>query len=475
MSLEKTLSSTSSVKDEDSRKTTPALSPSISINGSPVKDIDKLTKEFSLDLKQKCELEEITELKPTINSDIPIQTVIKAEQGDSKELSSQLKDTLVSETSTSSNRISSAADEKSNINSTLVTNKSEGTSLQAVTVTATIESTATTTSAPKASDVHKSSNVTVVDSASTVDFKEMESKVTQDRSETPDTELIRSRMMPMRTSYIGAGDSSRSDTPDSRLDDIEDDTPYSPVSVTSSFSPPPELMVAGHDTGDHTALDNMTTSIIGSDMSASVMMSSFYGTLPGSEDNEGNIAFEKALDEHRSVRGNDLLTDNATASSTSINTLPKDANGNANIRHNLNEQESAFIGQSDVNMTSTVPNDPIKDWGKPLGLPPPPSPKNKRILVWNPVEEWGRPLGLPSPVPLMDNMDDTCTDNINVELTPINDKLTPRKSAKKDVSGKLAKPSLRMSSDFSSAKTLFVELRSVSKYQRISFILFLFL
>uniref|UniRef100_A0A8D8UBL5 Microtubule-associated protein futsch n=1 Tax=Cacopsylla melanoneura TaxID=428564 RepID=A0A8D8UBL5_9HEMI len=475
MSLEKTLSSTSSMKDEDSRKTTPALSPSISINGSPVKDIDKLTKEFSLDLKQKSDLEETIEIKPTINGNVAI--VNGSELDDDKEISSQLTDALVSGTSPSSSRKSSTADDKPKMNDTYVTKKSnEKTSLQTVTVTATIESAPiTTTSAPKASDVNKSSNVTVVDSASPAKSdtgSKVESKTEEldtnlndaiaiDTQETPDPELIRSRMMPMRTSYIGAGDSSRSDTPDSRLDDIEDDTPYSPVSVTSSYSPPPEMM-SGRDTVDHTVLDNMTTSVIDHDMSASIMMSSFYGTLPGSEDNEGNIAFERALDEHRSVRGNDLLTDNASATTTttSVTTLVRDANGNANIRHNVNEQESAFIGQSDPpTVTSTVPNDPIKDWGKPLGLPPPPSPKNtikdwgkplglppppspknKRILVWNPVEEWGRPLGLPSPVPLVDNMDDTCADNINVELTPINDKLTPRKSAKKDVSGKTKRP-----------------------------------
>ncbi|KAI5722692.1 hypothetical protein M8J76_012161 [Diaphorina citri] len=478
-SLEKTLSSTSSVKDEDSRKTTPALSPSISINGSPVKDIDKLTKEFSIELKLKDELETV-EIKPLMNGDVLLNGV-KAEVDGSKEASSQLKDVIASEKSPSSSGKASTPDGKEpKIDATVVVSKKsdEVPSSHTVTVTATIESppgqmdksipsdgtdTKETSSSasseqtkqtsPKAtgasssdkteekvkSDDSKNGNSEVETKELDSTAKEVFQKVTQERSETPDAELIRSRMMPMRTSYIGAGDSSsRSETPDSRLDDIEDDTPYSPVSVTSSFSPPPE-MILGHDQTVDNVLDNMTTSVINPDMSASVMMSSFYGTLPGSEDNEGNIAFERALDEHRSVRGNDLLTDNAT-SVTSINTVPKDTNGNANIRQNLNEQESAFIGQSLATTQSTVSNDPIKDWGKPLGLPPPPSPKNKRILVWNPVEEWGRPLGLPSPVPLVDNTDDTCADNINVELTPINDKLTPRKTGKKDISGKPKRP-----------------------------------
>lgn len=466
LSVEKTLSSTSSVKDEDSKKTTPAISPSISINGSPVKDIDKLTKEFSV--------EKLDETKPFSNGDVLLNG-IKNETDENKEPLSSLK-SAVAEGSPSSSRKSSKADVKELGLHSNVTNESNKTSSShTVTVTATIESspcqleqtietkvfetipsgangvlTKQTTS--HVTD-HSSSDKTVTVVKSDIDSKNGNLEIVtkevisvvkekEDRTETPDAEMIRSRMMPMRTSYIGAGDSSRSETPDSRLDDLEDDAPMSPVSVTSSFSPPPELMLGVQV--DNTVLDNMTTSVI-DPMSASVMMSSFYGTLPGSDDNE-NIAFQRALDEHRSVRGNDPLTDNVmstsmtTSMTTSINTMPRDTNGNANIRHNLNEQESAFIGQSLTTTQSTVPNDPIKDWGKPLGLPPPPSPQNKRILVWNPVEEWGRPLGLPSPVPLADSMDETCPDNINVELTPINDKLTPRKTGKKDISGKPKRP-----------------------------------
>ncbi|CAH1404577.1 unnamed protein product [Nezara viridula] len=66
----------------------------------------------------------------------------------------------------------------------------------------------------------------------------------------------------------------------------------------------------------------------------------------------------------------------------------------------------------------TLPKDPIEKWGKPLGLPPPPSGKD----YWSPFKEWGRPLHLPSPAPAPAEND--------TEDTSGSAKTTPKKVAK---------------------------------------------
>jgi hypothetical protein len=86
--------------------------------------------------------------------------------------------------------------------------------------------------------------------------------------------------------------------------------------------------------------------------------------------------------------------------------------------------------------------DPIGDWGKPLGLPLTDDASDfNGLLLWNPIESWGKPYGLPSPGPpppsSLETQNRASNGDIELNLTPINNKTTPKKSTnKKSSSGK---------------------------------------
>lgn len=93
-----------------------------------------------------------------------------------------------------------------------------------------------------------------------------------------------------------------------------------------------------------------------------------------------------------------------------------------------NEKDEELFSSTDVQ------KDPIHDWGKPLGLP---AARNiDSSYSWNPLENWGKPLGLPSPgptLPFSSTQHRESNGDIEISLTPINPKGTPKKISKKIV------------------------------------------
>ncbi|XP_065224553.1 microtubule-associated protein futsch [Planococcus citri] len=111
---------------------------------------------------------------------------------------------------------------------------------------------------------------------------------------------------------------------------------------------------------------------------SSSMTQSFYGTYPDDEDDE--------------------------------NDLPEDSRG---------PSVSSTMTQPTQDPATGDKKDPIKDWGRPLGLP---NVRNvNKFLIWNPIEEWGRPLGLPMPAPPPSSVQDRESNgDIEINLAPIN-------------------------------------------------------
>nr|XP_018905102.1 PREDICTED: microtubule-associated protein futsch-like [Bemisia tabaci]XP_018905111.1 PREDICTED: microtubule-associated protein futsch-like [Bemisia tabaci] len=200
------------------------------------------------------------------------------------------------------------------------------------------------------------------------------------------------------------------------------------------------------------------------------------------------IDFDKAMKEHKSKRGEELgsyMTFSSGGHTETSSSRPEHlsddiGNGNISVDNNINRSiplehtDSTFttVSQGTTTSTHTISQsiypaethshttsstshdndkDPIGGWGKPLGLPPPPNNinnQNKRILIWNPVEEWGKPLGLPSPAPPPGKEDSN--GDIQVDLTPLSNKTTPKKAEKKSsdkntATGSIGKESKRRS------------------------------
>ncbi|KAK3911697.1 Microtubule-associated protein futsch, partial [Frankliniella fusca] len=103
--------------------------------------------------------------------------------------------------------------------------------------------------------------------------------------------------------------------------------------------------------------DVMTTSVIGSLTSADV------------------AGFDQAVEEHRTARGSDLTrsTDNIQSSLKEVSTDPKAPVMTATASEAKEDRQPSAA----TDPTSATLDDPIKDWGKPLGLPSPaPPPTN---------------------------------------------------------------------------------------------------
>ncbi|VVC36719.1 Hypothetical protein CINCED_3A022470 [Cinara cedri] len=118
---------------------------------------------------------------------------------------------------------------------------------------------------------------------------------------------------------------------------------------------------------------------------------------------EMNIDFNKALQEHRTTRGEDLTT--------------TETNGN-------HVTETKTTDHDNINRNQGTSSDTVQSWGKPLGLPPVQSINNNGF---DPIREWGKPLGLPSPTQPVHDLAETQT---------LSSKTTPKKNVKKAVDNK---------------------------------------
>ncbi|XP_060879034.1 microtubule-associated protein futsch [Metopolophium dirhodum] len=118
---------------------------------------------------------------------------------------------------------------------------------------------------------------------------------------------------------------------------------------------------------------------------------------------EINMDFNKALQEHRITRGEDLTT--------------TEANGNHVTEIKTTEHDN-------INQNQGTSSDTVQSWGKPLGLPPVQSINNNGF---DPIREWGKPLGLPSPTqPILEL----------AEPQNMSSKTTPKKNVKKIIDNK---------------------------------------
>ncbi|XP_022179484.1 microtubule-associated protein futsch isoform X3 [Myzus persicae] len=118
---------------------------------------------------------------------------------------------------------------------------------------------------------------------------------------------------------------------------------------------------------------------------------------------EINMDFNKAMQEHRITRGEDLTT--------------TEANGN-------HVTEIKTTKHDNINQNQGTSSDTVQSWGKPLGLPPVQSINNNGF---DPIREWGKPLGLPSPTqPILEL----------AEPQNMSSKTTPKKNVKKIIDNK---------------------------------------
>ncbi|KAL5245379.1 hypothetical protein ACI65C_012789 [Semiaphis heraclei] len=118
---------------------------------------------------------------------------------------------------------------------------------------------------------------------------------------------------------------------------------------------------------------------------------------------EINMDFNKAMQEHRITRGEDLTN--------------TEANGNHVTEIKTTEHDN-------INQNQGTSSDTVQSWGKPLGLPPVQSINNNGF---DPIREWGKPLGLPSPTqPILEL----------AEPQNMSSKTTPKKNVKKIIDNK---------------------------------------
>ncbi|XP_025190777.1 microtubule-associated protein futsch-like [Melanaphis sacchari] len=118
---------------------------------------------------------------------------------------------------------------------------------------------------------------------------------------------------------------------------------------------------------------------------------------------EINMDFNKAIQEHKITRGEDLTS--------------TEANGNHVTEIKTTEHDN-------INQNQGTSSDTVQSWGKPLGLPPV---QNINNNGFDPIREWGKPLGLPSPTQPTLELG---------ESQNMSSKNTPKKNLKKIVDNK---------------------------------------
>ncbi|KAF0763924.1 Uncharacterized protein FWK35_00009332, partial [Aphis craccivora] len=167
----------------------------------------------------------------------------------------------------------------------------------------------------------------------------------------------------------------------------DDERPYTPQSESSMSRSAMNI--------DEDDDDNEDNKIETDDDMAGSPMSTGPSPIQMQLDNrqvEINIDFNKAIQEHRITRGEDLTTN--------------EANGNHVTEIKTTEHDN-------INQNQSTSSDTVQSWGKPLGLPPIQSINNNGF---DPIREWGKPLGLPSPTQPVLELGET--QNVSSKTTP---------------------------------------------------------
>jgi hypothetical protein len=176
----------------------------------------------------------------------------------------------------------------------------------------------------------------------------------------------------------------------------DDDRPFTPHSESSMSRSAMNI-----DDEDYDDTKNETDDDIpGSPMSTGP------SPLPMQLDNrniEMDLDFNKALQEHRLTRGEDLTT--------------IETNGNHVTEIKTTEHDN-------INQNQGTSSDTVQSWGKPLGLPPI---QNLNNNGFDPIRDWGKPLGLPSPTQPVHEIS---------EPQNMSSKTTPKKHVKKTIDNK---------------------------------------
>ncbi|XP_050060750.1 microtubule-associated protein futsch-like isoform X23 [Aphis gossypii] len=167
----------------------------------------------------------------------------------------------------------------------------------------------------------------------------------------------------------------------------DDERPYTPQSESSMSRSAMNI--------DEDDDDNEDNKIETDDDMAGSPMSTGPSPIQMQLDNrqvEINIDFNKAIQEHRITRGEDLTT--------------TEANGNHVTEIKTTEHDN-------INQNQSTSSDTVQSWGKPLGLPPVQSINNNGF---DPIREWGKPFGLPSPTQPVLELGET--QNMSSKITP---------------------------------------------------------
>ncbi|CAH1737852.1 unnamed protein product [Aphis gossypii] len=167
----------------------------------------------------------------------------------------------------------------------------------------------------------------------------------------------------------------------------DDERPYTPQSESSMSRSAMNI--------DEDDDDNEDNKIETDDDMAGSPMSTGPSPIQMQLDNrqvEINIDFNKAIQEHRITRGEDLTT--------------TEANGNHVTEIKTTEHDN-------INQNQSTSSDTVQSWGKPLGLPPVQSINNNGF---DPIHEWGKPFGLPSPTQPVLELGET--QNMSSKITP---------------------------------------------------------
>lgn len=179
---------------------------------------------------------------------------------------------------------------------------------------------------------------------------------------------------------------------ESRDESDDEELPGSPASLTSHVAHSPSSHYDFKDGSDKFASKMDTMNL------------SFYGTLPGDQIetdkthaflDEADVDFEKAMQEHRQTRGEDLdkgpissylyeVTTAKYSTTQAIAEVEMKKKHSGEIPSVLKGQDlmsSSFIG-SELATSSNVElkddKDPVSSWGKPLGLPSPLPPNDNK-------------------------------------------------------------------------------------------------
>lgn len=263
--------------------------------------------------------------------------------------------------------------------------------------------------------------ITEADESSEEDFQ---SKISESNTESNKAVLTHSEYTKISSQTHVAKDFQTteycSDTANSKQSCKNENIPIS-TCITNTSTTSLNVFPDGEDSHYHkeSKLTNLyQETVTSTDKIPAVMMQSCYGSFPSDD----------VSDEHQSE----------TVTTSSSMTVTPASEFSVHQKH----EETKMKELKDTSFTDDTKKDPISDWGKPLGLP---STKNNDIntlLIWNPLEQWGKPFGLPSPGPPPSAptipQHRNSNGDIELNLTPLNSKGTPKKSVKKTVTDRIS-------------------------------------